>query len=340
MLTNEPILTELVSQLQQLRQELMAQPLARREIKFSRAHLEMARVAFAEVILHGEESLHRLCELFCDTFFTAHQLQSIVVGEIATTKERFTLTQPIPHKDLYTTTDTDLGHRQLKKLQFKDGERWSTANLVANFVEYQPLEPNSYNIHKLVSRIKAEQEIWNKVVDEIFGLDHLVARDKELRMLGRYVKDIFGIKIVVGEVDDIYRVQNSLIELIWPDVMLEKVGIEPLDLTKQLSFMEVKDYLAHSRSKLTGWEAVKSVVHWSGKTFEIQVQTLRNFLREREFLTRESHMSFRANREKVREQVAGQIPLFGFYQELLRWLFLYPDTPPPTHKRVILRLVD
>jgi hypothetical protein len=207
-------------------------------------------------------------------------------------------------------------------------------------VEYQPLEPNSYNIHKLVSRIKAEQEIWNKVVDEIFGLDHLVARDKELRMLGRYVKDIFGIKIVVGEVDDIYRVQNSLIELIWPDVMLEKVGIEPLDLTKQLSFMEVKDYLAHSRSKLTGWEAVKSVVHWSGKTFEIQVQTLRNFLREREFLTRESHMSFRANREKVREQVAGQIPLFGFYQELLRWLFLYPDTPPPTHKRVILRLVD
>jgi hypothetical protein len=233
-----------------------------------------------------------------------------------------------------------LGHRQLKKLQFKDGERWSTANLVANFVEYQPLEPNSYNIHKLVSRIKAEQEIWNKVVDEIFGLDHLVARDKELRMLGRYVKDIFGIKIVVGEVDDIYRVQNSLIELIWPDVMLEKVGIEPLDLTKQLSFMEVKDYLAHSRSKLTGWEAVKSVVHWSGKTFEIQVQTLRNFLREREFLTRESHMSFRANREKVREQVAGQIPLFGFYQELLRWLFLYPDTPPPTHKRVILRLVD
>ena len=41
-------------------------------------------------------------------------------------------------------------------------------------------------------RIKAEEEIWNKVVDEIFEVDSLVERDKELRHLSRYVKKFPG----------------------------------------------------------------------------------------------------------------------------------------------------
>jgi hypothetical protein len=192
----------------------------------------------------------------------------------------------------------------------------------------------------LNSRIKAEEEIWNKVVDEIFDLDSIVIRDKELRHLSRYVKDIFGIKIVVGEMDDIYEVQEKLKTISWPDEMLAKLWIEPSESARMLHFVEEKDYLAHSRRKLTGWEAVKSVVIWAGKTFEIQIQSLRTFLRERELLTSESHISFKANRAQVRSQVAKQIPLFGFYQEMLAWLFLNPDGPPPRHRRVRLHLVD
>ena len=33
----------------------------------------------------------------------------------------------------------------------------------------------------MVSRIKAEEQIWNKVVDTIFDLDRLVQLDKQLR---------------------------------------------------------------------------------------------------------------------------------------------------------------
>ena len=82
------------------------------------------------------------------------------------------------------------------------------------------------------------------------------------------------------------------------------------------------------------------MVVWSNKTFEIQIQSLRNYLREQERLTKESHTSFKANRERVRDQVADRTPLFGFYQELLRWLFLNPGGPPPSHERVILKVVD
>ena len=340
MVTTEPVLNELATQLQELRHELMEDPSAERDLQFSRARLEQARAAFSHMIRQGEEHLHRLCQLLCDTFFSSYQLTSVVIGEIETTRKRFTITQGMSVDDLYSKTDLDLGTRQLNKHQFFDGQTWSPANVIANLVDYQAAASNDYNIHKLTSRIKAEEEIWNKVVDEIFDLDSIVIRDKDLRHLSQYVKDIFGIKVVVSEMDDIYRVQAALQELTWPDVMLEKLHIQPQQNTKRLRFVEVKDYLANSRRKLTGWEAIKSVVRWADRTFEIQVQTLRNFMREQQLLTSESHLSFKANREQVRAQVAKQIPLFGFYQELLRWLFLNPDGPAPVHKRVRLRIVD
>ncbi|MEE8409798.1 MAG: hypothetical protein V3T05_09350 [Myxococcota bacterium] len=68
-----------------------------------------------------------------------------------------------------------------------------------------------------------------------------------------------------------------------------------------------------------------------GKTFEIQVQPLANFLHERELLIRESHAGFKIKRERLRDEVAAQIPLFAFYRDLLRWLFVDPVGRPPRH---------
>lgn len=340
MVTTEPILNELVIQLQRLRLELIEHSAAHHELQFSRSHLEKVRLAFANMILHGEEKLHRLCQLICDSFVASYQIQSVVIGEVETTKERFTVTQSVSAEDLYTTTDIDLGSRQLKKLLTFDGRDWSRANLVANMVDYQPTAANPYGIHKIISRIKAEQEVWNKVVDEIFDLDTIVVRDKKLQHLSRYVKDIFGIKIVVGSLADAHKVHLALVELAWSDEALAKFEVEPLPQNRRLQFVEVKDYLTPGQQKQTGWEALKSVVRWSDKTVEIQIQTLGNFLHERELLTKESHTSFRANREQVRNQVAEQLPLFRFYRDLLRWLFLNPDGPPPVYPGVTLSLVD
>ena len=281
-----------------------------------------------------------MSQLLCDTFLASVQLQSIVIGEVDSTKERFTLSQAISVADLYTTLDIDLGNRQISTLQFFDGHGWSRASLVANVVDRQPTEPNRYGIHRISTRIKAEEEIWNKVVDEIFDLDALVLRDKKLRHLSRYVKDIFGIKIIVGELADVSRVQRSLEELVWPDALLEAHQVEPAPDVRRLELVEVKDYLTAGQSKQSGWEAIKSVVRWSGKTFEIQIQPLRTFLHERELLTQESHVSFKAQREHVRNQVAEQLPLFRFYRDLLHWLFRNPGGSPPSHPGVTISLVD
>ncbi|MCB0195326.1 MAG: hypothetical protein KDJ65_25485 [Anaerolineae bacterium] len=343
MVTREPRLNELVTKLQHLRVRLMNDPEGFHRIYFSKSELEEVRNDFAKMILRGEEGLHRLSHLICNSFVNSYQLRSVIFGEVDKTKKRFTLNLDITPDELYSTPDIDLGTRQLNRLRFNigttDNENWSSASLVANTIDYLPTEPNEYKIHRIISRIKAEEEIWNKVVDEIFNLDSIVVRDKKLRQFSRFVKDIFGVKIVVGEDEDVYRVQHALSQLRWSDEALETVGAPPGPTTRTLELVEVKDYLGRRR-KQSGWEAVKSVVRWNDKTFEIQVQPLRNFLRERELLTKESHTSFKHERERVREQVAQRLPLFHFYQELLRWLFLFPNTPPPQYHQIHLQLVD
>jgi hypothetical protein len=340
MVTSEPLLNQFVLDLQDLQQELSHAPIAHCDLHFSRARIEALRAAFSRMIRHGEQALHQLSQLLCVSFLTAYQAQSVVIGAVDSTQERFTLIQALAPEDVYSTTDIDLGNRQLNKLQFFDGVSWSRATLVANTVDYQPTEPNPLGIHRISTRIKAEEQIWNKVVDELFDLDRIVRNDKQLRHLSRYVKDIFGIKIVVGTADDVYQVQEALAALSWPDATLRRFHVVPGPATRRLEWVEVKDYLAQEDRKQSGWEAMKSVVRWSDRLLEIQIQPLRNFLRERELLTRESHVSFKINREHVRAQVAERIPLFRFYQDLLRWLFLNPAAPPPSYPSVTVAMVD
>ena len=339
MVSQEPLLNDLVGYLSHLREELEREPSKHHEIVFSREHLRTCRAAFDRMIRKGEESLHRLCELFCNSLVGRYQLQSVVIGETPRNHERFTLTQILSRQDLYSTIDLDLGTRQLRKLQYLEEETWVSPYLVANMVEYQPTEPNLHGVHKIISRIKAEEELWNKVVDEIFGLDSLVTRDKQLRHLSYYVKDIFGIKIVVGTAEEVVALHNELESIRWDPSQLDEVGESDYEKARALKFVETKDYLREAE-KQSGWEAMKSVVLWAGKVFEIQVQPLSNFWREREHLTRESHAGFKSRREQIRQQVADQIPLFRFYQSLLRWVIQNPNTSAPSFPGVSVIVSD
>ncbi|MCX6111159.1 MAG: hypothetical protein NTZ90_16310 [Proteobacteria bacterium] len=323
MVTQEPLLNEFVGSLTALLQQLRA-PTGEREhrLEFSRQQLADVRQAFSSMIVRGEEALHQLCELFCRQFFTGYQLSSVVIGEIDATKERFVLSQGLSPKDLYSTSDIDLGTRQLAKLRFIDRGVWSNASLVANYVEYQPTESNALHIHKLISRIKAEEEIWNKVVDEIFDLDGLVRRDKQMSHLSWFVKDVFGIKIVVDGKADVAAMHRVLVETRWEEALITGLGLQPSPDVLRLEHLETKDYSGGDGRKSSGWSAIKSVVRWGGKTFEIQTQSLRNYFSEQEFLTQESHAGFKSKREALRDEIARQEPLFGFYRALLKWLFI------------------
>ena len=341
MVTNEPLLNQLVGYLSEMRTRIDDDPVGPHHLVFSRSHLEEVRTAFARMIRHGESRLHAFCALLGDALFPAgYELESVVVGEVESTRERFVLSQVISMEQLLALTDLDLGNRQIQKLRYYDGESFRRAVLVANFVEYQPFEVGPQGVFKIGSRIKAEEEIWNKVVDEIFDLDGIIQRDKQLRELSRYVKDIFGLKLVVTDSRSVHRIQKAVAELSFSDVELVARGIAPGEKNRRLEIIEVKDYLSNADRKSSGWAAVKSVVRWAGSTIEIQVQPLRNYLLEREKLTQESHAGFKSRREQVRDRVTERMPLFGFYRDLLQWLFRTPTAAPPDFPGVVIELRD
>lgn len=340
MVTQEPELSQWVAQLQRTCQEQLEFPDRNHTLRVSRGQADRMRETFAALIRRGESKLHRLCAVLCHSYLKSWEIHSVVIGQVQHLDERFTLVQSLNAEEVFQLTDLDLGNRQLRKLRFGDDERgWSQPTLVANFLDYEPLELDQRAIYRITSRIKAEEEIWNKVVDELFEMDKLVKRDKHLRHLSRYVKDIFGLKVVVGEVERVRQFHEEMKALRIDSALRQQLSIPIEDNTESFEFVETKDYMG-TENKRSGWKAMKSVMRWWGETFEVQVQPLRNYLKERERLSRESHASFRNRREDLRNEVARRIPLYGFYRDLLRWLFLHQDGTPPQYPHLNLEFVD
>ncbi len=190
----------------------------------------------------------------------------------------------------------------VSKFRYLGPDGWSPLELAANFVEYLPVARPAARVNRITSRVKAEEELWNKVADELFGIDELLRRDKHLRQFSKYVKDVFGIKIVCQDELSCLQVHQSLRAL------------------TSLQFLETKNYLTcdPSAMKRTGWKALKSVVKWNQELLEIQVQPLDNYYLELDHMSGPSHSSFRLLRESFRREVAARIPLYGFYRDLLR----------------------
>lgn len=345
MVSQDRDLNEFVTYLQQAR-ELLKDTDCVVTLTFKRSIVERVQQSFAAMIRKGEEALHRIALLVCSVLGEGSEIRelveisSVVIGGVPSTRERFTLSQVLDPDALYATTDLDLGTRQLRKLRYFDGDGWVVPTLVSNVVEYQPRTCNSYNVHAFMTRVKAEEEIWNKVADEIFELDSLVARDKQLSHLSRYVKDVFGLKAVVSDEQSAFALLTELERREWSDSILHSVGVIPSQETRKFSLLETKDYLSGERGKHSGWQALKVVVQWGGRPFEFQIQTLRNYLRERERLTQESHASFKATREEIRNKIAEQFPLFGFFRDLLRWIFLAEGAVMPEHPSVRIVLEE
>ena len=342
MVTREPVLNRFVSYLTGFLDGLRLAPDQVHELTLSQTELREVRRVFGEMILRGERRLHQLASLLCNTLFHQYQIASVVVGEVEGGTERFVLTQQLSEDDLLHTSDIDLGTRQLSKLRFRIQDEWRAASLVANFVEYQPTEPNSFGVHKIISRIKAEEEIWNKVADEIFDLDGMIARDKQMSHLSYFVKDVFGLKIVVGSTADVARLKNWLTDFRWGSDDFSRLQIEATKMAEALHVLEEKDYLSQENQKESGWSALKLVVSWMDKTFEIQIQSLRNYLSEQEFLTKESHAGFKARREQLRDDIAARDPHFAYIRALLFWMFRGDASlaNAPEHPQVTLTIRD
>ena len=336
MAIHDPVLDEFMDYLAERKSEQERDPDAHVQLELSSKQIAAIRDSFRSSILAGERELHVFAHLLSSILLEGDfELHSTVIGVLPSSDDRpFLIRERLTRKTLFSVTDIDLGNHMLDNFRYQKAGEWVPLSLSANFVEYVPIQPPKSGVNRLTSRVKAEEELCNKLVDELFSIDQLVSRDKHLRQYSKFIKDIFGIKIVCENEDKCVEIHRKLQELTlsWSD--MEKLnslyglsfhrapGEREMDF--HLEFIETKDYLncEPAKMKKTGWRAIKSVVRWQDSLFEIQVQPLVNYYLELDHMSGPSHRSFKIQRERLRDEVARQIPLYRFYRDLLKMLFM------------------
>jgi hypothetical protein len=349
MAMHDPVLHQFISYLAERKAEQENNPELHVRIELSRDFIKSVRESFKQNILEGERQLHVLSHLLSAIFLDGEfELHSNVIGALPDSDDRpFHIRERINRENLFSITDIDLGNQMLDNFRYRKEDQWVPLDLSANFVEYLPQRQTTTGVNRLTSRVKAEEELWNKVTDEIFHVDQLVSKDKHLRQYSKYVKDIFGIKIVCEDEAACFDVHTKVVQLAASKPSIDQLDAhDPLSISEQLlsgrftpeddlsehshrllKFLETKDYLScpPETLKKTGWKALKSVVEWHGRLFEIQFQPLSNYYLELDHMAGPSHKSFKIVRDSMREDLVQQIPLYGFYRDLLKMLFLGTD---------------
>jgi hypothetical protein len=335
MAMHDPVLHQFMSYLAEKKVEQEANPGLHVRIELSRTSMNSVRDSFKQSILDGERHLHIMSHVLGTRLLDGgYELHSNVIGVLPGGEKRpFLIRERISSDALFSHTDLDLGNQMLGQFRYRTGGEWAPLELSANFVEYIPLGRTTSGVNRITSRVKAEEELWNKVADEMFGLDRIVEQDKHLRQYSKYIKDIFGLKIVCDDDAACLRVHRLLEglragECNWSlTAGLARHGGGTIAMDPEapvLEFLETKDYLTCEPSlmKKTGWKALKSVVRWRDQLLEIQVQPLANYYLELDHMSGPSHRSFKLLRDTLRGEIARGLPLYGFYRDLLKMLFL------------------
>lgn len=329
-----PAIHKLIAYLTEKRRLQEVDPQRHLRFELSRRFIEEVRTAFKQNILKGERNLHYLAHILSRRMFGGDfELHSNVLGLLPNGGRPFLIRERITDETLLSETDLDLGNHLLGNFRYQSQQQWVPLYLSANFIEYLPSTRPNTGVNRITSRVKAEEEIWNKVADEIFNFDALVNRDKHLRQFSKYIKDVFGLKFVCDDVAACLQVHEQLKSFRFRESDLQDLrGDADMVAVHDrgevnlhfLEFMETKNYLTcdPAQKKKTGWEALKSVVRWRDQLFEIQVQPLVNYYLEIDHMAAPSHRSFKQQRDALRDEVAQRVPLYGFYRDLLKMLFL------------------
>lgn len=338
MVVNTPTLHEFITYLTEKKAEQEADPEKQLTIELKRSFINQVRQSFKQHILTGEQNLHIISHILSSNLLGRDfELHSNVIGILPGSGSRpFLIRERITQGILFSQTDIDLGNTMLGHFKYNYQNNWIPLDLSANFVEYLPDNVTGNQVNRITSRVKAEEELWNKVTDEIFGFDELVLKDKHLQQYSKYIKDVFGIKIICNDDAHCHQVHQHLQNLTTAEcdwhLIDSLIGHQfPEDVltigNRLLEFIETKNYLDCEPDKLkkTGWRAIKSVVKWKNQLFEIQVQPLSNYFLELDHMAGPSHTSFKKNRDLLRQQVSEQVPLYGFYRDLLKMLFIKDD---------------
>ncbi len=302
-------------------------------LKLRRTDIEYCRDTWDEAVLRGEHRLYDIAALVCMTLSGTHHFQHVarvVMGlkeeEETAGSTRIVIEEHITRENLKRITDYSLAQRIARRYRYRASHDQPFGSLYprASFLELWPLETTEEApATRVLTRVKTNDQIWNKVCDALFEIDLLLARDKILNPRSKYIKDVFGIKVLTPRKADSYRCEQLLVDARWTSETLVEVGLPEGPGFGRLELVERKDYLAlpEHEKKRTGWEAIKNVYRWGGHLFEVQIQTEANYFLEALHLTDTSHRTFEMQRRQMRRDFEARIPHYGEFRRLMKLLF-------------------
>lgn len=302
-------------------------------LTLERTELDYCRDQWELGVLRGEHRLYDLATLIAWRITGTRQVElvaRVLVGqreeEESVQSPRIVIEERISREELKRVTDYSLAQRISRHYRYRQryDEPFSKLYARASFLELRPLHfaDDAIGI-RVMTRVKANEQVWNKVCDALFDIDSVIERDKILNSRSKYVKDVFGIKILTTRNSDSYRVDAALRAAHFGQRELLEVGVAPEPTLERLDLIEHKDYLAlpPDQKKKTGWEAIKNVYRWGGQVFEVQIQTEANYFKEVMDLTNASHRTFEMHRRRMRWDLEERIPHYRDMRRLLKHLF-------------------
>ncbi|MGB0591935.1 MAG: hypothetical protein ACPGU1_19820 [Myxococcota bacterium] len=293
------------------------------------AEIRHARKSWQAAVLAGEHRLYDLATLLAWRLLGTKKIQ-LVARVLCSSRDepelrRIVIEEVLSRADLKRYTDHTLAARIARRYRYRTGHRRPYDKLIhrASFLELRPLEGVKTPLAmRVLTRVKVDDQIWNKVCDALFDVDSLVARDKILNPLSKYIKDVFGIKALTINNERAYEVVDALSAMRFTAEERRELNLDTEE-GQRLELLEQKDYLAlpeHLKKK-TGWEALKNVYSWRGQVFEMQIQTEANYHLETSDLSDTSHRTFDMRRQAFREQLDEKIPHYKEFRTVLKILF-------------------
>lgn len=309
-------------------------------LRLQRSEIEYCRDTWEHGVLRGEHRLYDIASLICRRLTGTQDIQHVArvvmghkeedetAGTVGST--RIVIEEHITRENLKRFTDFTLASRIARRYRYRSShdQPFSVLYPRASFLELWPTSivedaPTS----RVLTRVKTNDQIWNKVCDALFAIDSLLVRDKLLNTHSKYVKDVFGIKILTPRKADSYRVDHMLDNVVWSMGELGDAGLPFDGGFEKLELIERKDYLSvpPEQKKRTGWEAIKNVYRWGQNLFEVQIQTEANYFLEAMHLTDVSHRTFEMQRRQMRRDLELIVPHYAEFRVLLKLLFRRDD---------------
>ena len=303
-------------------------------LRLRSSDVEYARARWDDSILRGERLLYNLATLLAWRFLGTRDFQTVVrivagPDEGYEPESRIVIEERLDPSTFERVSDHTLASRIAQRYQYRPHHDEPFGRLYprASFLEFRASdpadEPNVAVATRVLTRLKVDEQIWNKVCDAFFGIDDLVQRDKILNTMSRFIKDIFGIKVLTPTPEASFEVDRALATMRFRPDELAALGVEAAAAAEELRVIERKDYLTPppSERKQTGWAAIKNVHRWAGQIFEVQIQTESNYVGEQSRLSSASHFTFQMRRRVLRHRLEEVVPYYREFRRVLKALF-------------------